>query len=157
MPPRVAFFFWTAALGKILTVDNLRKRGLILVEWCCLCKQSGESVNHLLLHCSHVQEHWSMVFGLFGIQWVMPYSVRALFDCWQGCFRNHQCIGIWRLIPHCVIWCLWRERNTCHFEDHERTILELKLFFFWTLYDWVLGLDIFTFHSLVELIDFCTL
>jgi hypothetical protein len=42
VPPRVAFFFWTAALGKILTVDNLRKRGLILVEWCCLCKQSGE-------------------------------------------------------------------------------------------------------------------
>ena len=41
VPPRVAFFSWTATLGKILTIDNLRKRGLILVEWCCLCKESG--------------------------------------------------------------------------------------------------------------------
>ncbi len=157
VPSRVAFFSWTAALEKILTVDNLRRRGLILVEWCCLCKQSGESVNHLLLHCSYVQELCSMVFGLFGIQWVMPYSGQALFECWQGCFKNHGCIGIWCLIPHCVIWCLWQERNARHFEDHERTILELKLFFFQILYDWVLGLGIFSFHSLVELIDFCNL
>jgi hypothetical protein len=25
VPPRVAFFVWTATLGKILTLDNLRK------------------------------------------------------------------------------------------------------------------------------------
>uniref|UniRef100_A0A2N9HT72 Reverse transcriptase zinc-binding domain-containing protein n=1 Tax=Fagus sylvatica TaxID=28930 RepID=A0A2N9HT72_FAGSY len=30
VPPRVAFFSWTAALWKILTADNLRRRGLIL-------------------------------------------------------------------------------------------------------------------------------
>jgi hypothetical protein len=47
VPPRVASFSWTATLGKILTIDNLRKWGLILQEWCCMCKQSGESVDHL--------------------------------------------------------------------------------------------------------------
>jgi hypothetical protein len=52
VPQRIAFFSWTAALGKLLTIDNLRKRNLIIVDWCCLCKQSGESVDHLLLHCS---------------------------------------------------------------------------------------------------------
>ena len=31
-PPRVAFFLWTASLGKILTADNLRKRNIILVS-----------------------------------------------------------------------------------------------------------------------------
>ncbi|XP_062162103.1 uncharacterized protein LOC133869164 [Alnus glutinosa] len=35
-PPRAAFFTWSAALGKILTVDNLRKRHLIIVDRCCL-------------------------------------------------------------------------------------------------------------------------
>jgi hypothetical protein len=31
-PKRVAFFVWTAALGKILTHDNLRRRGIVVVE-----------------------------------------------------------------------------------------------------------------------------
>jgi len=46
-----AFFAWSAALGKILTVDNFRKRHIIIVDRCCLCKRDGESVDHLLLHC----------------------------------------------------------------------------------------------------------
>ena len=27
-----------------------------------------------------------MVFGLFGVNWVMPLSVVGLFACWQGHF-----------------------------------------------------------------------
>jgi hypothetical protein len=32
-PTRVAFFVWSAALGKILTHNNLRKRNVIVMEW----------------------------------------------------------------------------------------------------------------------------
>ncbi len=67
VPPRVAFFSWTAALGKILAMDNLRKRGLILVDWCCLCRESGESPDHILLHCKVALELWDLVFVLFGV------------------------------------------------------------------------------------------
>jgi hypothetical protein len=45
------FFAWSVALGKILTVDNLRKRHVIIVDRCCLCKRNGESMDHILLHC----------------------------------------------------------------------------------------------------------
>jgi hypothetical protein len=31
-PPRVAFFVWTAVLGKILTLNNLRKKNIIVME-----------------------------------------------------------------------------------------------------------------------------
>jgi hypothetical protein len=44
------FFLWSAALGKILIVKNLRKRHIIIVDRCCLCKRDGESVDHFLLH-----------------------------------------------------------------------------------------------------------
>jgi hypothetical protein len=32
-PKQVTFFVWTAALGRILTYDNLRRRGIVVVEW----------------------------------------------------------------------------------------------------------------------------
>ena len=50
-PSRVAFSMWTAVLGKILIMDNLRKKNIIVTEWCCMCKKSGESIDHLLLQC----------------------------------------------------------------------------------------------------------
>uniref|UniRef100_A0A2N9GE37 Reverse transcriptase domain-containing protein n=1 Tax=Fagus sylvatica TaxID=28930 RepID=A0A2N9GE37_FAGSY len=155
-PPRVAFFSWTAALGKVLTTENLRKRGFILQDWCCMCKQSGESVDHLFLHCLVASDLWSMVFGLFGVQWVMPHTVLDLFHGWLGKFGRHDTIQVWKMIPHCLIWCLWREWNARHFEDSERSLPELKLFFFQTLLEWVVGSRVYSIHSIAELIDLCT-
>jgi hypothetical protein len=55
VPLRAAFFAWLAALGKILTIDNLRKQHVIVVGRCCMCKMNkGEFVDHLLLHCEVV-------------------------------------------------------------------------------------------------------
>ena len=51
IPSRVAFFVWTSALGKCLTIDNLRKRKVWILDWCFMCKRNGESIDHLLLHC----------------------------------------------------------------------------------------------------------
>jgi exonuclease III len=110
-PPRVAFFSWTAALGKVLTTDNLRKRGFILQDWCCMCKQSGESVDHLFLHCTVATDLWSMVFGMFGVQWVMPHTVLDLFHGWLGKFGRYDTIKVWKMIPHSLIWCLWKTQH----------------------------------------------
>jgi hypothetical protein len=57
-PPRVAFFVWAAALGHILTTDNLRRRHVIVLDWCYMYKESGESISHLLLHCLTAREIW---------------------------------------------------------------------------------------------------
>ena len=32
VPPRVAFFSWSASLGKIITTDNLCKRSIIVLD-----------------------------------------------------------------------------------------------------------------------------
>jgi hypothetical protein len=156
VPPRVAFFSWTATLGKILTIDNLQKRGLHLVDWCCLCKESGESPDHLLLHCK-IAELWDLVFGLFGVFWVMPRTVFDLFSTWQGPFGNRRNTLVWRAAPHCVFWCLWRERNARHFEDTEMSIPDLKIQFFQLLYEWVKGLGRLSINSHAEMLELCIL
>jgi hypothetical protein len=73
-----AFFTWMTALDKILMIDNLRRQGLTLVNWCCLCKKSEETVNHLLIHCEFTSELWHLVLGLFGFSWVMPGNILEL-------------------------------------------------------------------------------
>ena len=55
-----------------------------------MCKCNGESVDHLFLHCLVAMDLWSMVFGLFGVSWVMPQFVVGLLACWQGRFGRHQ-------------------------------------------------------------------
>uniref|UniRef100_A0A2N9HTH9 Malic enzyme n=1 Tax=Fagus sylvatica TaxID=28930 RepID=A0A2N9HTH9_FAGSY len=53
------------------------------ISWCCLCKENGETVDHLLLHCPFLREVWDMVFALFGVHWVMPWRVIDLIAFWQ--------------------------------------------------------------------------
>lgn len=50
-PRRASFFAWMAAWGRILTCDFLMRRGYAVVGWCCMRRCSGETVDHLLLHC----------------------------------------------------------------------------------------------------------
>jgi hypothetical protein len=69
---KVAFLAWTTGLGKILTMDNLRKRYVIVVNRCCMCKRYGEFVDHLLLHCEVACALWNAIFNHFGLFWVMP-------------------------------------------------------------------------------------
>ena len=62
---------------------------------------------------------------------------------------------IWSIVPHCLMWCLWRERNSRCFEDIERSILDLKLFFFRTLLDWLFALQKKPFPSFIDFLDSC--
>jgi len=72
VPLKVVFFAWVAALGKIITLDNLIKRQVIVIDRCCMCKKSGESVDHLLFHCEVACVLWNAIFSHFNLSWVMP-------------------------------------------------------------------------------------
>ena len=79
VPSRVALFVWTATLENILTIDNIRKRQILILDWCCMCKRNGKSVDHLLIHCSIAFDLWSMVFTLIGIHWLCR---KQWWSCW---------------------------------------------------------------------------
>uniref|UniRef100_A0A2N9EY15 non-specific serine/threonine protein kinase n=1 Tax=Fagus sylvatica TaxID=28930 RepID=A0A2N9EY15_FAGSY len=69
-----------AALEKIVMIDNLDKRGMFIVNWCCMCKRNSEYVHHLLLHCPIVMELWDLALIAFGIKWVMPKTVKGVLQ-----------------------------------------------------------------------------
>ena len=45
--PCVRFFVCSTVKGKILTTDNLQKRGFVIPDWCVMCKADGV----FALHC----------------------------------------------------------------------------------------------------------
>ena len=85
----------------------------------------------------------------------MLQSVVGLLACWKGSFGRHRNGYIWFMVPHCLLWCLWRERNTRCFEDKERSISDLNLFFFRTLMDWLAALWNQSFPSFLDFLDSC--
>jgi len=133
----VAFFVWTAALGKILTHDNLRRCGIVVVEWCVMCKKHGEFVDHLLLHCDVARVFWSSFYSLFGVEWVMPSSVFDLLSGWGTLLGRGTVNRIWKQVPLGVLWSLWRERNSKLFEDVEVPVGTLCRNVLHILYIWV--------------------
>jgi hypothetical protein len=137
-PPRVAFFAWTAARSKILTIDNIRRRDMIVVNRCWLCESDEESVDHLLFHCGVVYALWNVIFSRFGLCWVMPDSVRELLACWWTGGRTRSAV-VWKMIHLCLMWCIWRERNDRCFEDTARSFEEILHYFLFTLYTWAAG------------------
>ena len=64
----MAFFLWVAALGNILIEENLRRRNIILVSWCCMCKRDEVTVDHLLLYCPIARDLLDLVFALYGVE-----------------------------------------------------------------------------------------
>jgi hypothetical protein len=134
-PLRAAFLAWSAALGKILTADNLRKRKIIIVDRCYLCKRDGETVDHLLLHCDVATTLWNHVFSRFGMSWVIPRRVVDLFACWWKASRSRSA-AVWKMVPICILWCVWKERNFRCFEDLENSMENFVASFFHTLYLW---------------------
>ncbi|KAG6709852.1 hypothetical protein I3842_06G153600 [Carya illinoinensis] len=109
-------------------------------------EEDGESVNHLFLHCEVAKTLWNEVFDRMGITWVMPKHAVDLFACWQGFVGSQSSVAVWKMNPLCLIWCLWLERNGRCFEDRERSMGELREFFFSTLCFWakaLVGMEIF--------------
>jgi len=50
-------------------VDNLRRWGFSIANWCCLCKKNEEFV-HVLIHWEYISDLWQLVLNLFGLGFV---------------------------------------------------------------------------------------
>ena len=64
---------------------------------------------------------------------------------------------LWRAVPHCVLWCIWREQNSRCFEGKEQSISELKSLFFHILLEWSSSFNLFPCSNFLEMLDHCYL
>jgi hypothetical protein len=67
---------------------------------------------------------------------VFPNSIKYLLYEWFNSFGKHES-EIWKLVPLCLLWTVWCERNKRTFDDMEHSPSKLVELFFGLLFDWV--------------------
>jgi hypothetical protein len=100
-----------------------------------MCRSSGELVDHLLIHCPMAGMLWSFVFHSFNIHWVLPKRVVDLLCGWWNMLGRHNS-DVWNLVPPCLMWTLWHERNRHTFEEERKSGNQVLEGFIMTLFEW---------------------
>ena len=136
VPTKVVFFAWEASWGKVLTLDQLKKRGWPIANRCFLCCAEEESINHILNHCSKARVLWELLFAMFGVMWVLPLSARDTLLSWHGSFMGKKRREAWMAAPLCLFGSVWKERNKIAFENEELLIQIMKYSFICNLWSW---------------------
>jgi len=119
--PKIKHFNWTLLKGKILTAENLRKRGISGPSIYCFCRAEEESSHHLFFVCPLTQSCWNQI--------IRPLKIGETFDQltslqknWEKCYpfpkkRKNTIIRLWKCIPATLSWQIWLTRNNCIFNN----------------------------------------
>jgi hypothetical protein len=109
IPPRIHVFLWLLSHNKIMTIENLLKRGISKPE-ACLLSSDNESVNHLFFDCVVAKRMWSYVECFFGYT---IYNYESLASKWLT-GKTSDCLNI----SAGVLWGLWLTRNDMVFRGN---------------------------------------
>jgi len=112
--PKCRFFVWTLLHNKILTADNLQKRGWPCNHNCSLCSLSLETVAHLCKDCPFAVEVWSMILSWANLRFLVGISKTGTLSEWWFRLRllcsKHSRKSFDGLLIY-FWWSLWLERN----------------------------------------------
>lgn len=101
LPAKIKIFLWLLLWKRILTKDNLKKRGWLGDHSCMFCA-GDESIDHLFFGCSLARFVW----GVFQIAFDFVNIPTSLVD-----------LTIAKILLAAIFWTLWKTRNRACF-DH---------------------------------------
>ena len=109
---KIICFSWLCLSNRVHTWDNLIKKGWIGPHWCCLCKTTSESVDHLFHECSFTKLVISHISSSLGIPFFWKEANYILnVSSWFS--KGNNLI----YLPLLLTWEIWLTRNKCLFEN----------------------------------------
>ena len=123
------YFVWEATCGKILTLDQLKRRGLTFANKFFLSQEWEETVDHLLLHCTKTRVLWDLLFSVFGVSWFISSSVQDTLLGGRGSFVAKDRRRAWATGPLCILWAVWKTKIGIVFKNEAFSLQKLKHFF----------------------------
>ncbi|XP_074290488.1 uncharacterized protein LOC141617204 [Silene latifolia] len=105
-----------AVQNKLPTVDNVCRRGMMIVNRCVLCENHSETATHLFFECEYSATVWQTVS-----QWLQIPPQTQLVQVLHW-FKRHTRGKGWikrqrRCLLLCTIYLLWNERNRRLFKE----------------------------------------
>lgn len=115
-PSKIKGFIWKALSGAIAVFDRLQDRGLKSDLVCQTCGADGESVNHVLFHCTFARQVWALSGfpvprGGFDDGFVFV-NISYLLINWK---KRKELLQATKKIPW-MLWYLWKNKNALLFE-----------------------------------------
>jgi hypothetical protein len=103
-------FKWLVLHNRIITWENLMKRGFIGPSHSHLCLEKEEIANHLLDECSYTTEIWDWATGIFYQSNKIQENITI--NNWNEGYSENEMVNLyWNLMLGMIIWAIWKEWN----------------------------------------------
>ena len=136
VPPKVSVFTWEVWWGKVLTGDQLKRRGFQLANRCPMCKEEEENLGHLFLHCPTIWRFWALLISLSGMEWVCLLRIRDLMMGWSTFPIRKEAKKLWKAALSSLLWAVWKERNRVTFDNLNFSSHRIKHSFISSITPW---------------------
>ena len=93
------------------------------------------------------------MFSLFGVNWVLLFTVRDTLLGWCASFKDKKHRKVWRTTPLCLVWTVWKERNRIVFDNEVLLIQRMKNSFVCNLFSWAKSSIVVGPLSLINFVD----
>ena len=120
---KISCFIWITLHNKVLSWENLQKRGWIGPGCRALCGRGEDSVQPLFISCTlwkNIIVLLSDVFQFLPTQF--SDNLGSFLSTWTSHFSKYSVICY---LPFFAIWAIWKERNRAIFDGIKPSLLSI--------------------------------
>ncbi|PKU64609.1 hypothetical protein MA16_Dca015870 [Dendrobium catenatum] len=133
-------FTWLALMGGLKTANALQMRNIPAPKTCSLCNAQDETVAHLYFECCYsFNILCALIPGMH--RFLLRPNILQVFEWLTVAFKDTPALlNFYLLICGCVIYSIWKEKNSRHFWNsimsHTSLLLSIKRIIFEKVMRW---------------------
>ncbi|XP_074306038.1 uncharacterized protein LOC141641266 [Silene latifolia] len=120
--PKHSVIMTLALHGKLATVDQLNKKGLIIINRCVLCKAALETHKHLFIKCSYSETIWQKLLQWMRILGRSNHMSEEIAWISSRRAKRHWKTNWFLGCLSTLVYSLWEERNCRIFRGVEHEV-----------------------------------
>ena len=137
VPLKCKIFVWRAAINRIPTKWELRRRGVNLQSvLCSLCDSEMETATHMFTGCCFATEVWSRVEAWCRLSPSIMFDVPDIINIASAQANSKRSKYVLQGIVFTSMWVIWKERNERIFNGKRRRAIEVVESIKMTSYFW---------------------